>query len=195
MVFIKNYAEPEYNKKEIFRYLGMTGEDPAIKELVDECISELGSLPDMRVCYLNLHVENEMVQKWIAESSTVKKCLSDCENIVLFAATVGILPDRLIAKYSSISAAKAVVFQAIGAERIEALCDAFCDDIKREFSKTGQKVFPRFSPGYGDFDIGCQKEIFALLDCSRKIGLSLNESMLMSPTKSVTAIVVIGGKK
>ena len=37
-----------------------------------------------------------------------------------------------------------------------------------------------------------QKDIFSVLDCQRKIGLTLNDSMLMSPTKSVTAIIGIG---
>ena len=39
-----------------------------------------------------------------------------------------------------------------------------------------------------------QKDIFKVLDCERKIGLTLNESLLMSPSKSVTAIVGIAAK-
>ena len=57
------------------------------------------------------------------------------------------------------------------------------------FAETGLHPVPRFSPGYGDFPLEAQKDIFRTLDCSRKIGLTLNESLLMSPSKSVTAIV------
>ena len=39
-----------------------------------------------------------------------------------------------------------------------------------------------------------QKDIFALLDCNRQIGISLNESLLMTPSKSVTAIFGISDK-
>ena len=39
-----------------------------------------------------------------------------------------------------------------------------------------------------------QKDIFAALDCPRKISLSLNESLLMSPSKSVTAIIGISAQ-
>lgn len=53
---------------------------------------------------------------------------------------------------------------------------------------------PRFSPGYGDLPINMQKDIFAALDCPRKIGLSLNESLLMSPSKSVTAIIGVSAR-
>lgn len=50
---------------------------------------------------------------------------------------------------------------------------------------------PRFSPGYGDLAIDAQKDIFALLDCERQIGLTLGDSLLMSPGKSVTAFAGI----
>ena len=81
------------------------------------------------------------------------------------------------------------MLQAIGAERLESFCDIFCRDISCEYN---EKLRPRVSPGYGDIPLSMQKEIFSALDCSRKIGLSLNASLLMTPTKSVTAIVGIG---
>ena len=59
-------------------------------------------------------------------------------------------------------------------------------DIANEY---GVSVNPRFSPGYGDLPLGTQKDIFALLDCERKIGVTLNDSLLMSPSKSVTAFL------
>ena len=84
------------------------------------------------------------------------------------------------------------MFQAIGAERIEALCDAFCDDISKEYNIA---IKPRFSPGYGDLPLECQKDIFAVISPEKHIGLTLTDSMLMSPSKSVTAIVGLGGKE
>ena len=93
-------------------------------------------------------------------------------------------------RYTSLSPAKALFFQAIGAERIESLCDTFCAELK----ENGLQLRPRFSPGYGDLPLDLQKDLFRVLDCSRKIGLTLNESLLMSPSKSVTAIIGIGGR-
>lgn len=77
------------------------------------------------------------------------------------------------------------MLQAVGAERIESLCNAFVQMLRDE----GMHMRPRFSPGYGDLPLAAQKEIFRALDCARHIGLSLNDSMLMSPSKSVTAII------
>ena len=109
-----------------------------------------------------------------------------CREAVLFAATVGVGLDRLIARYGAVAPSRAVMLQAIGAERIEALCDVFCNTLAVEENRA---LRPRFSPGYGDLPLDTQREIFRVLDCQRKIGLTLNDSLLMSPTKSVTAIV------
>jgi hypothetical protein len=73
------------------------------------------------------------------------------------------------------------MMQAIGTERIETLCDVFCDGL-------GQTRL-RFRPGYGDLKLAAQQVIFEQLDCARQIGLTLNDSLVMSPSKAVTAIV------
>ena len=52
----------------------------------------------------------------------------------------------------------------------------------------GRGVTERFSPGHGDLPLALQTDIFRALDCPRKIGLTLNGSLLMSPSKSVTAL-------
>ena len=106
-----------------------------------------------------------------------------------FAATIGIAIDRLISKYNHISPVKALFMQAIGAERIEALCNLFNSEIRDEAVAKGGTTRPRFSPGYGDLPLEVQKEFVILLDCSRRLGVTLNESLLMSPSKSVTAVI------
>ena len=47
----------------------------------------------------------------------------------------------------------------------------------------------RFSPGYGDLDMAVQKDLCLVLDTGRTIGVTLTESCMMVPVKSVTAIV------
>ena len=82
------------------------------------------------------------------------------------------------------------MMQAIGAERIESLCDVFCEELSQELQEEGY-LTSRFSPGFGDLPLTIQHDVFRVLDCSRKIGLTLNESLLMSPSKSVTAFAGI----
>ena len=47
----------------------------------------------------------------------------------------------------------------------------------------------RYSPGYGDLPLELQREIIRVLDCGRTIGITLTESLLMQPSKSVTAVI------
>ena len=49
----------------------------------------------------------------------------------------------------------------------------------------------RFSPGYGDWALEEQKILFPVLDCAHAIGLTLTESCMMAPVKSVTAVMAI----
>ena len=63
------------------------------------------------------------------------------------------------------------------------------EEIKKQYKDSGIFVTPRFSPGYGDLNINVQRDIFTHLDLSRKIGVTLNESLIISPSKSVTAII------
>lgn len=189
-VLIKNYDEPVYNKNEILRYLNVKETTPEIQSLISECIDELDGKLTYKVCW---HISNVKCSSGVvdfgfarAKSSDLEKNLINCEKALIFGATVGLEIDRLINKYNYLSPTKALIFQSIGTERIESLCDKFCEDVKLNcFTK------PRFSPGYGNLAIEFQKEIFRVLDLPRRIGLTLNESLIMTPSKSVTAIVGI----
>lgn len=61
--------------------------------------------------------------------------------------------------------------------------------IAEKEAATGLFLKPRYSPGYGDFALESQKEIFARLECAKRIGLTLTDTMLMVPFKSVTAVI------
>lgn len=47
----------------------------------------------------------------------------------------------------------------------------------------------RFSPGYGDFSLTHQTDFFRLLQLEKNLGMSLNSALLMSPSKSITAVI------
>lgn len=200
MIVTKVYTEPPICEKEILRYAGCKGSDEELLQLLRACVDEVSSRLSYKVCYMEL--PSTKIEDYCdfgcvkIQSKDLAKNLYGCEKVVLFAATIGVEIDRLIAKYGRISPTKALLFQAIGAERIEALCDAFCEDLEKalydEKNETPKiSLHPRFSPGYGDVPLEIQKEIFQILGCSKRIGLSLNDSLLMSPSKSVTAFVGI----
>ena len=190
MIETLDKSEIEIKEKEILRYLGYGKNDADEKTLekIRTLIKELQKELMPKVCYEKFPVikEEDFISFGVIKTNSkdLKKNLKECEEVVVFVATIGVGVDRIIGKYSNISPLDAVICQAIGATLIEEVCNVFC-------AKLGDGIRPRYSPGYGDFSVENQKEIFGMLDIPRKIGVTLTESMQMVPTKSVSALVGI----
>ena len=199
-VYTRTYTAPPVNEREILRYIGVKDNNPSpeLLALVRECLSSIEGKLKYKVCFgefdLSLGESVKLSDMNICSRDLLKN-LSGCKSAFVFAATVGIEIDRLIARNSATSPTKALIFDGIGAERIESLCDAFCRDMAQNKAREGYSLRPRFSAGYGDFGIEVQRDIFRLLDCPKNLGLTLLDSMVMSPTKSVTAIVGVAEKQ
>ena len=80
---------------------------------------------------------------------------------------------------------------ACASTAIENICNNFESDMRRAVEAEGRYLTDRFSPGYGDLPIAEQPKFFALLDMTRRIGVSLTPTTIMVPRKSVTAIMGI----
>lgn len=191
----KNYKDAPYNINEIVRYTGAKKLDASLKSIISSCEEELKKIDiTFSVCYVDIpfSVDENIVDfgEFKMASANLVTALKGTNKALVFACTIGMGIDRLIQKYSQIDELKALVLQAIGAERVETFIDIF---IKEYEDETGVKLTKRFSPGYGDLSLETQKDVFALLKPEKSIGLTLNDSLLMSPSKSVTAIAGIGG--
>ncbi len=189
-VGVKSFAAPPVDEREIYRYARCPQPGELERKLLASVRSEAEHKLTYKVCWREVSVsaaEDTCTLDGVSvRSRSLAKALDGCETAVVFAATIGLELDRLLVKYNRLDAAKALFLQSLGAERVEALCDAFCAEFP------GAK--PRFSPGYGDLPLDFQRELFAMLACEKRIGLTLNESLLMSPSKSVTAIMGLAAK-
>ena len=195
MIHTETYTAPPWDIQEILRYAGVRGEAPEMEPLLQECLAEAADNLNYQACWTTFPLQHneELLDLGFTStaSASLTSHLANCQQVLIFAATIGIGLDRLIHRYSRLSPAKALLLQAIGTERIESLCDIFCRNIADQQAVLGKSVTRRFSPGYGDLPLTMQKDLFQVLDCSRKIGLTLNDSLLMSPSKSVTALMGI----
>lgn len=187
------------NKKEILRYAGYFKADieldDEMEKILNQVIDEANSKISYKVCYrrLDLKWEEDMPQlPFENNSKKIAEFLKGSDELVMFAATIGLDIDRLIARYQRVSPVKALFLQAYGAERVECLCDVFCDEFKEKAALESKGCTLRYSPGYGELPLERQVDYFNLLECNRHIGISLNESLLMTPSKSVTAMFGIG---
>ena len=181
---------------EVLRYAGCPKSDEAMRERMRACLTEALPTVRFRLCWREfpVTVDGARVDLGFTEvtSDALARNLSGCASVVVLAATAGYGIDRLIARYSQLEPSKAVWMQAIGAERVESLCDAFQAELAS--SRSPAVLRPRFSPGYGDLPLALQRPLTAVLDSERAVGVTVNESLLLSPSKSVTALIGIAGR-
>ena len=175
-------------QKDIFLYSGCRNcEDPKLHALCNECLKELSQTLNLRAVYTEVEVQFDANVAdfgfYKAESKSLKTFLAGCNKAYIFAATIGLGADRLINRYSTLSPSKAVITDGCATAAIECWCDYLCANV---FSAPPQE---RFSPGYGDLPLDMQPHILSFLGANLNIGLSMTDSMLLTPTKSVTAIV------
>ncbi|MGW8195747.1 MAG: vitamin B12 dependent-methionine synthase activation domain-containing protein, partial [Desulforhopalus sp.] len=114
--------------------------------------------------------------------------LDNVKRLVCFVATVGKSIDEMIeSSMSRGDYADSYVIDAMGSGAVEQTASEFQKDYIDNIASSPYEPGLRFSPGYCDWPLTEQEKIFSLLDC-RKIGVSLSDSALMTPRKSVSAI-------
>lgn len=173
------------NRNEAVRYLGGAGIrlNYRMDVLMDEC--EKAVLEKASPKYL--YVEKNLPCPQIMGGKDIESHLNGCEKAIVMCATVGSEVDKLI-RISQISdMARAVVMDSLASVAVEQVCNAFDKIIAEKYSDYNMTF--RFSPGYGDYPIELQKIILQMLDAPKKIGLCTNDNFLLTPTKSVTAVL------
>lgn len=186
----------EFDRAEALRYLGYRGAEPddAVAESLARCAAEMQRTVQPKGIYrafdLACPAEGELAIAGVPiRSANLARNLQGCTGVYLMAATLGVGADRLIARASAVRMSDAVIYQAVAAAMIETYCDTVNEEIRRKAAEKGLYCRPRFSPGYGDFSIEHQRDLSRLLDTPRKIGLTVTESLLLAPIKSVTAVI------
>lgn len=120
-----------------------------------------------------------------AKSRSLAKFLAPCTSAVLFAATLGMGVERYLCSLESSGAANVFFADAAASAFIEAVCDRAEEMISERFGN----VTGRFSPGYGDLSLDIQAPLLSALNAGRMLGVTLTDSMLMIPRKTVSAII------
>ncbi|MBQ7549152.1 MAG: Vitamin B12 dependent methionine synthase activation subunit [Clostridia bacterium] len=181
------------DRNEILRYLRTSPgtDDERLLSLVDECMEEVDRTVSpktiTRVFDCTVTGDSLCIGDTVFRSKRLAQTVHGCDRVCLLGATLGTECDRLLRTYSSIDIAKTAVLQAALASKIEEVCDSVEDRLRAE----GLHLRKRYSPGYFDLDIHEQTKIFSLLDITKRIGVTLTDTMQMIPTKSVTAIIGI----
>ena len=192
LIHTAELGEIPFDRKEILRYAMMPSTAPAPEELpLEECLEAARGAARCRAVWRRypLSRAGDELDLGFARtaSQSLGKRLEGCREILLFACTAGAEMDRRIARAKLQSPARALLMHAIGAQQVEGACDRLCRLLAERFPD--RRLTARYSPGYGDLPLSLQREVFAALQCERTIGATLTDSLLMQPSKSVTAII------
>lgn len=185
------------NQDEVRRYLGYGKSQPDAQTRDDlENISrEIEGSLQGRWVYEVLKLADVMEARVTFRDSPVvlhgkqiANLLRDCDRAYVMACTLGAQADRMIVLKGFLSPTLGMITDACASAFIESWCDRCQEEIAKELSP-GEKLTFRFSPGYGDLPLSDQKAVLAQLQAEKRIGLFLTESFLMTPRKSVVAIL------
>lgn len=178
------------NDKEICRYLNVKSCDEGVFSLINDCKQELYRVALPKAVYVKSMIKEDEGKICLGFgeicSNNLSKNLSGCGEVFVFCATLGQEVDRLIKKYSKIEPSKALVLDATASTMVEAFCDYV-----NEFLGENRILRPRFSCGYGDFSLEHQGAILEFLETKKRIGVGLLDSYMMTPFKTVTAVIGI----
>ena len=186
----------EVPRKEVFRYLGYQGVEPSpeVAAMVETCVARLQEVATPRTIhqYFPLEQVDEATLQFagiVVKSQSLSKNLQNCQEVCMLAATIGPEVDRLIRQAEVCRMSEAVIYQAAGAALVEEVCDRLNAEICQSAKSRGLSCRPRFSPGYGDFSLEHQRDFIRILNTPKNLGVCLLDSLLMVPSKSVTAVV------
>ena len=184
-------------RSEIWLMMGYHGSEPTpdVEEIMERLLQEAFDVCRPRVGYVEKEgavIDPRHIRigdQTFKPGRTITKYLDDSTQFGLFVATAGeefeqwtSAIDDIVCKYMA---------DAIGSVIAEAAVEFITDKIREEAIAKGQYISNNYSPGYCGWNVAEQKSIFALLP-ENFCGISLNDSCLMHPMKSVSGLVAIG---
>ncbi len=115
--------------------------------------------------------------------------LAHADTCVLLAATLGREAERQIDLMARKRMWESVMMDAAATALIESVCNKAEEMLREQALAGGMDLTDRFSCGYGDLPLELQPDLLRLLDTGRGIGLNCTETLILTPRKSVTAIM------
>ena len=184
----------QISKSEAARYMGVKGmPDQAVAELLDRAEKIVREKIHPKYVYIETDVtftDEGVVLGAMSVPLTgedIKRHLSGCNRAVIMAATLTQEADKLIRQAAVTNMAESLAIDCLCSAAVEQVCDRAEEEI---FSRCSAPYRTwRFSPGYGDLPLSLQSSLLLALNAQRRIGLTVTDSSLLIPSKSVTAII------
>lgn len=180
--------------EETRRYAGLMRAKDFDRQMIDEACEEALLLAEPKGIYQSYeyNCKEKMVYSeppFRPEGKKISAHLTDCEKVILMAVTVGASIEQAVTRHFAEGRyAYSVLLDAAATAAVEQVADSLEKAIKPKAAAQGYAMRWRFSPGYGDWPLSQQPELIRL-SMAGKIGVSLTEALMLTPRKSITAII------
>ncbi len=176
------------NKKELSsRLMAKQSDFPSAidnyEALIRESVNAKYSAKIVDIIYKNKEI---IIDGISVKSTSLSRNLNGCDRCIVLCVTLGHLVDKTLLKYSVKSTYEHFILDAIAS----ALSESLCDLVDKKLTKN-YKTKNRFSVGYGDLSLEYQKSFLKIVEADKYLSVNLSSSLLMSPTKTITAIIGI----
>jgi hypothetical protein len=190
-------------EEQVLRSLGKDpvssrSQDPALLTYVARAIREAGPLMDPAVVYreykvkavkhesLKLAGDKAISGKWIVQRLAAAKC------VAVIVCSLGTIVDDYIRACMEAEPGYALTLDAFGSAAVQALSMGACSYAGKNAKVQGWEATLPFSPGMEGWPARKgQQQIFSLLN-PNGAGVHLDDSGMMSPSKSLSMIIGMG---
>lgn len=183
----------EVPRQELLRYARCRSE-AGLEAVVDQAIQQMQAVMEPKAaaaCFaLNRRQEGLYMAETLLPGKAIQKHLEGCGSCWLLGVTLGFGVDRTIAAAGQSAPSLALLLDAAATAAVEDLADAACEAL----AAGGRELTGRFSAGYGDLPLELQPVLLDMLRAQWELGMTTGPSLLLSPIKSVTALVGVRGK-
>lgn len=182
-------------KSEMLRYLGYKGQayGEEIERRIDRAIEICLDSVTPRYIAKKYALARNPLMLFGADlpllGKDIARHLQDCGGAYIFGATLGFEIEKTVGRLMKEDSALALIVDSAATCAIESYCDDICSELQKQ---NANQLTWRFSCGYGDFPLSLQPAFARVLEMQKRIGVFVDgESFMMTPQKSVTAVVGI----
>ncbi len=200
---VEHYQVASVDRDEVLRYLGYAGQaiDPELDARIDQVIAccldicrpagtwrvfdveKCGQLLDGTRAVTLAGTSLELL------GNSISKHMEGAVAVGVMAVTVGMGIEAELRRLSLTNPVDQLIFDAAATTAVERAADACEARLVAYAHERGLYTNFRFSPGYGDMPLETQRVLLDSVDAQRRLGITLSRANLMTPTKSVTAVV------
>ena len=124
----------------------------------------------------------------VLEGKSITRTLKRCKEVYIMVCTLGVQGDLLIERNKMMSPTLGMIADACASAFVETIADSCQQEIESQLPAGAALTF-RYAPGYGDLPLATNKTLLGELQSDKRIGVHLTDSMLMTPRKSIVAIL------